>query len=562
MVSDLFSKFREQGWIEVHGSRCVLGLGAVIGLGCFAYYYSAGLSMAHYDAKAHLLVARRIVDSTEPGYQQMGAHWLPLIHLLYLPFVLFEAQYRSGLIPSLISVCAFALSGWLVFRISLRLTGSGLAALYAAAILLANPNLQFLQSAPLTEPVYMLLMLLALDSMLRWRDPGCQGVPWMPAAWASLAALCRYEGWVFLGGAIALLWYDRMTQRVDATKAFRAIVAYLGCFLVPAVLHFGYIYLSVGDSFFHRVARGYPVPYETHKQVIRSLLYHFGEITQAAAILPVVVAAAGMLYCVSDRGRLRRCLPYLLLWLPSVINIAALYWGLIYRVRYSVLLLPAVAVFGSLVVCRATLSRSVAILSGFLVFALPWVSWLFPRRWEFHFLYPAPGILFLPAAALLLLLVSAAYRRYRLTLLALVLLGMQVPVLEGEWRPVAAEALEHSFLESEQKELLGYLRDHFDGKRILIDVGRLAPMMYDSGLPIRTFIYHEGRGVDWKSAVADPRRDAGWILFEEGDEIWSLLEVDPKWADGYSLAVRTKSYVLLRLNRAGINMLPAAGITE
>ena len=562
MVSDVLSKSRARAWVEAHASCCVLMAGAAIGLCCFAYYYSSGLTLAHYDAKAHLLVARRIVDSAEPGYQQMGAHWLPLIHLLYLPFVVFEAQYRSGLFPSLISVCAFALSGWLVHRISLHLTGSRLAALYAAAVLLANPNLQFLQTAPLTEPVYMILMLLALDSLLRWRDRGAGGIPWFPAAWASLAALCRYEGWFFLGGAIALLLYDAVTGRTRSVQAFKAVATYLGCFLAPALVHFGYIYWKLGDSFLHRVVRGTPAPYETYGHAVRSVVYHFGEIIQAAAILPAAVAVAGILYCACNRERLRRCLPYFLLWLPSAVNIAALYWGLIYRVRYSVLLLPAIAVFGSIVAGREVLSRRLVITGSALVFMLPWISWLFPRTWEYHLLYPGPGILLLPAAALVLMLLSTAVQRYRMTLLALIVVAMQVPVLDGEWHAAAKEALEHSHLDSEQKQLLGFLGNHFDGTRVLIDVGRLAPLMYDSGLPIRAFIYHEGNGKEWGKAVADPRRVAGWILSEQGDEIWALLQVDPDWADGYSLAVRTKSYVLLRLNREERNMLPASGKPE
>ena len=71
----------------VNASRSILVLGATVGLGSFAYYKALGLTTAHYDAKAHLVVARRIVDSLEPGYLQMGIHWLPLIHLLYLPLV-------------------------------------------------------------------------------------------------------------------------------------------------------------------------------------------------------------------------------------------------------------------------------------------------------------------------------------------------------------------------------------------------------------------------------------------------------------------------------------------
>jgi hypothetical protein len=163
---------------EAYASLGVLLSGAVIGGCSFAYYYLQGLSLAHYDAKAHLVVARRIVDSTAPGYSQMGAHWLPLIHLLYLPFVSINSQYRSALIPSLMSVCAFAFSVWLVYRISWRLTASATAGLFAALVLLANPNLEFLQSAPLTEPVYMVLSLLAFDALIRWRASDGTNSPW------------------------------------------------------------------------------------------------------------------------------------------------------------------------------------------------------------------------------------------------------------------------------------------------------------------------------------------------------------------------------------------------
>ena len=42
----------------------------------------AGLSLSHYDAKAHLVVARRIFDSLTPSWEQIGAVWLPLPHVL------------------------------------------------------------------------------------------------------------------------------------------------------------------------------------------------------------------------------------------------------------------------------------------------------------------------------------------------------------------------------------------------------------------------------------------------------------------------------------------------
>ena len=43
-------------------------------------YAGAGLTLSHYDAKAHLVVARRVIDSLTPGWKQIGAVWLPLPH--------------------------------------------------------------------------------------------------------------------------------------------------------------------------------------------------------------------------------------------------------------------------------------------------------------------------------------------------------------------------------------------------------------------------------------------------------------------------------------------------
>jgi hypothetical protein len=55
-----------------------------IGVGAAVSYYVQGLTLSHYDAKAHLVVARRVVDSMRPGWMQIGAVWLPLPHLLNL----------------------------------------------------------------------------------------------------------------------------------------------------------------------------------------------------------------------------------------------------------------------------------------------------------------------------------------------------------------------------------------------------------------------------------------------------------------------------------------------
>ena len=69
-----------------------------------------GLTLSHYDARGHLVVARRILDSITPGWQQIGAVWLPLPHLLNALPVQIDAFYRSGASGVAISIVAFAVA--------------------------------------------------------------------------------------------------------------------------------------------------------------------------------------------------------------------------------------------------------------------------------------------------------------------------------------------------------------------------------------------------------------------------------------------------------------------
>src|SRR5262245_32341805 len=83
--------------IEFHPfARLVAWLSALLGLYAVYFYASAGLTLNHYDAKAHLVVARRIIDSITPGWEQIGAVWLPLPHLLNMLPVQIDFLYRTG----------------------------------------------------------------------------------------------------------------------------------------------------------------------------------------------------------------------------------------------------------------------------------------------------------------------------------------------------------------------------------------------------------------------------------------------------------------------------------
>jgi hypothetical protein len=268
-----------------------------------------------------------------------------------------------------------------------------------------------------------------------------------------------------------------------------------------------------------------------------------------ASILPLLLAAAGLLLVLWQREKFSSRAALLLLWLPSLINISALYWGMIYRVRYSILLEPAVAIFGSIVITSEVVRKRAFMLLLATAAVLPWLSWHYARTNSWDKLLPGPGALLLPVAGLILFMLAQAVRQERWPLLLFCILGMQIPLLARESRPILAETLEHEFIEPERQQIMQYIRQHYDGKRILIDMGKQAPLVYDSGLNVKEFVYNEGGETLWHEALKNPASQVGWLCTQVGDAIWEQLQVDPGWADAYSLAVKTESLSLYRLKR-------------
>src|SRR5215831_11087163 len=119
---------------------------AVFGIFGAVHYHRLGLTLAHYDARAHLVVSRRIFDSLYPGWQQVGGVWLPLPHLLNALPVQIDWLYRTGYSGLAISVASTAVAAWAIASLIHRATGSVAGGLVATALLVLNPNALYLQS--------------------------------------------------------------------------------------------------------------------------------------------------------------------------------------------------------------------------------------------------------------------------------------------------------------------------------------------------------------------------------------------------------------------------------
>jgi len=122
------------------------------------------------DAEAHLNIARRILDSRTPGPEQIGTGWLPLPHVLMIPFVARDSWWRSGLAGTIPSSACFVLAGTFLFAVARRVFASNPAALCSTMLFALNPNMLYLQATPMTEPLFLASVAALLWATLWFRD--------------------------------------------------------------------------------------------------------------------------------------------------------------------------------------------------------------------------------------------------------------------------------------------------------------------------------------------------------------------------------------------------------
>ena len=83
----------------------------------FLFYLRRGDVLLYGDAVAHINIARRVFDSRTPGLLQLGTVWLPLPHLLMIPFLLSNWMWQTGVGGSIPSMVAYVFGAVGIFRL-------------------------------------------------------------------------------------------------------------------------------------------------------------------------------------------------------------------------------------------------------------------------------------------------------------------------------------------------------------------------------------------------------------------------------------------------------------
>ena len=72
------------------------------------------------DAVAHLHIARRVFDCHQPRLTQLGSVWLPLPHILLIPFVQVYSWWANGIAGVIPSALAYLAGCAGIYRLARR----------------------------------------------------------------------------------------------------------------------------------------------------------------------------------------------------------------------------------------------------------------------------------------------------------------------------------------------------------------------------------------------------------------------------------------------------------
>lgn len=493
-----------------------LALGAV-SIAALLWYYAHQQILLYGDAVAHINIARRVLDNRSwlSSFFQLGTVWLPLPHILMLPFVWNRVLWMSGIAGSISSMVAYVAGALGIFRlVSARAPEA--AAYLAAAIYAFNPNLLYMQTTAMNEPLYLAFFIWAIVYFDEWQR-GLSGQPDLAVRGRSperalegcgiaLAggAATRYDGW-FFGAIMGVLvlwlfvaWWRKSPDIARRRTMTKSLAEFLLLNALVPVFWLAYNHRVSGRAMDwangpysakaiaeRTTARG-AAPYPGKDHIVTAGLYvlkaarlnvgvgHWGDVLFVLALLGTAVAL----------WHFRQYCTWLLLWLPLAFYSLSIAYGSVpifiptwwpfsyYNVRYGLELLPVFAVFPALL--AAVLAEIVTSVRKRLAI------------WT-----------------LLALIVAASY----LSIYADVPITLKEAQVNARTRMILENALA-KFLAGlpPSATLLMYQGEH---------VGALQ----QAGIPLRHVI-SEVNHPDWEWGLLDPARHADFIIAFKGDPVW------------------------------------------
>ncbi len=294
--------------------------------------------LAFKDVLTHLQIARSIVSGTIPfDLTKLGGIWLPLPHLLMLPFIWNDDLWRSGLAGSIPSMLCYVVAARYVFLIARRLTHDSRASFIGALLFVLNSNVLYLQSTPASAMVSIATSLMACYYFLGWVQENQLKQLLLAAGCTLLATLAGYEGWILFLVLVILVVGTGLLKRQPGAQIQGSVLVFsllaglgIAVWLLWCTELFGnplYFLSSQHSLLMPQAATAHTLL--TYRDFWQS--FHFYALTCAqimGPILAVLAVVALAVFVVRKRSK-PEVFAMLALLVPCIFALVSLYCGLL-----------------------------------------------------------------------------------------------------------------------------------------------------------------------------------------------------------------------------------------
>ncbi|MBJ7614270.1 MAG: glycosyltransferase [Candidatus Dormibacteraeota bacterium] len=456
--------------------------------------------LAYGDAEAHLNISKRVVSGLTHGLAQLGGVWLPLPHMLMLPFVINDAMWRAGIAGAAVGVPALILLAVMSFRLAHLLTGSIMASWLAPVTVLANANALYLAATPMTEVLLLAMVTTSVCFLARWvLQDGLNDLV-LAGLFGALATLSRYDGWALVCCEAAVvmimaLLRHRTGRSMEGLMILFGVLAFSGIagwilwnqLIFSNPLYFaGSVYGSAEQQRFFLQHGLLP----TYHDLGKSVAYWLEDVRLVAGSILSGVAGAGLVTLLFISARRRRVEPILVA--AAALSSFAFYILSLY-VGQASLILPRFVPHNS----PYQLSNVRYGLQALLPIGL-FIAYLAARR---------PKIL-VPLLLLLVLEQGVAS-----------VVTQQVIAYEDGTQGLSSQLVSKG---PDGPRVEDWMRRNYVGGLVLMDDYRRPIGPVESGVPMQNFI-GVGNKPYWKESLDNPGLYATWIILQQSatDAVWS-----------------------------------------
>lgn len=478
-----------------------------------------GYILAYNDATAHLNTARRVVDSATPGIVQLGSVWLPLLHILQVPFVSIDYLWRSGLAGWVVSGISFIVTCVFLYKLVVYMTEHKRAGFISVLVLSLNANMLYLQTTAMFEPLLMATAVIAVYYLARWTKEEKINHLIFAAFFTMLATLTRYDGWALFIATSLYVLFVAVVKKIKHKEGVLFFFVFLAGFGI--VLWLLYNWAIFSDPLYFQRSE-YSAAAQQEILEARDQLPAKGswplsfQVYSIAVILNVgIIATAlgtlGIVWYSLRHVRTPTLWAPLLLFVPYPFNILSLYLG------QSVIWMPIMP---------------------------PYFETFFNIRY---------GLLVLPAVSFFIAYIASKHNISQISIVLLLCVQMylffnpSVFPLFGKEIGLVTLSDTVSSVNEQTKNASDFLKNNYDGGRIMASSASIDAFIFRSGIPLKNYIT-EGSGDYWTESLQDPGKHATWIVFfQDGSD--RVGKVVSKWEpleDEYDVVYDDETYVIYK----------------